>query len=521
MKAKYIVPGIMFLLTSLIACEDFLTEDPKEMVSEKSLFEKEETIIQTLLSSYHSLHGIYGWRNFSKMYGITSDDVEFVHQSHPDRQEMNNYTFNPNSGPLIEPWMFSWESLSRANLVLDYIPDSATTLVSQPFIDRIKAEARFLRGWNYFNLVRTFKTVPLITVYRDLPRDPPRADEAELWKLIISDFQAGVESRSYNGNEISVLPGWKTIAADEKGRITRGAAKAALGWAYMTRASLEIASSTDMDSALFWFNEVINTEEYGLWEYYYDAFYPPNKNQLEDIFSFQQLASSSQFPSRQQRDHSPKICDIVGRENWGYGNFPVTEALYQAMEDGDERKERILRGDFYAMHHAGDTGYYGWVTDSSKMYTTDPHPRYPEVPLAYTQKWCDYTSTDDATSESNMNFQLIRYSNILLLHSEATNKLYGSTPDAYTGINMVRERSGLAPLSGLDQMELREAIRNERWIELHAEGVRWFDLMRWGIKKEKVEAAKPYVTVNMDLYEYFPIPQREVDANPNLNNPNW
>ena len=109
---------------------------------------------------------------------------------------------------------------------------------------------------------------------------------------------------------------------------------------------------------------------------------------------------------------------------------------------------------------------------------------------------------------------MIRYADVLLMYAEALNE-EGRTGEAMDAVNEVRDRAELGDLVGLNQADLRDAILEERRLELAAEGHRWFDLVRTNRLEEIVEAAKPGVDVTQEHY-LFPIPQRERDLNPNL-----
>lgn len=504
----------IFLFTAVITftgCEDFLEENPKGMVSAELLFENQETITQTLNGVYHPLRDVYGFRNFSLMFGLTSDDIEYVNIGQTDRTQLNNYTYTNSNNSIEFLFYGTYKCIVQANMILEMLPTEETIQLPAEFLDRVRAETHFLRGWAYFQLARAYKTVPLITTYENMPLYPPRGDEDEIWNLIIDDFIKGAEG----------LPSWESISQQEKGRASVGAAKSALAWAYLTRASLDIARPDDMEKARAWLKDVIDNEKYGLWDDYLDAFHTDNKNGKEDIFSFQQLSTDGNFAAFSHKDYSPRNTpDLVGRV-FGNGNFILTNALYESFEPGDKRLNAILCGDYYLWKDTGDPaqGFHGWIVDSSRIYTTEKNPFDTAHYMPHGQKWLDFNLTDISDTKYDTNFPLLRYSNILLLYSEVVNELDGATTEAYEGINLVRDRAGLAPVSGLDQDQLREAIRKERYTELWGEGVRWFDLMRWGNKLDMVKAAKPHhISGNIDpaLYTYHPIHIWDTDSNENL-----
>lgn len=111
----------------------------------------------------------------------------------------------------------------------------------------------------------------------------------------------------------------------------------------------------------------------------------------------------------------------------------------------------------------------------------------------------------------------MRYADVLLMYSEAVNESVGPTTAAYLGIDMVRERAGASQIPrGLGKDELRQYIRDERLLELHGEGKRRFDLVRWEILEERMAEAKPTVNIVWPQHRFFPIPQDELDVNINL-----
>jgi hypothetical protein len=134
----------------------------------------------------------------------------------------------------------------------------------------------------------------------------------------------------------------------------------------------------------------------------------------------------------------------------------------------------------------------------------------------YSQKYLDPNTGRFSHNQTDAMWPLIRYADVLLMYSEAVNEAQGPTVGAYMGIDMVRERANASVIPrGLGKGELRQYVRDERLLELYAEGHRWFDLKRWGILEERIKEVKPYAQVQA-RHQYFPIPQSEMDVNPNL-----
>jgi hypothetical protein len=133
----------------------------------------------------------------------------------------------------------------------------------------------------------------------------------------------------------------------------------------------------------------------------------------------------------------------------------------------------------------------------------------------YFRKYWDVTTPGEfQAKESNQDFPLLRYADVLLMHAEALNET-GQTPLALDFLNQVRNRAGLDDLSGLSAEQFRDAVLHERRLEFAAEGHRWFDLVRTGKLESVVPLTKPGVTPQVRHY-LFPIPLRERELNTNL-----
>ena len=126
---------------------------------------------------------------------------------------------------------------------------------------------------------------------------------------------------------------------------------------------------------------------------------------------------------------------------------------------------------------------------------------------------------------------MIRYADVLLMYAEALNGA-GRTNDAYQYVDRVRERAGLRKLSdvmpGMNQAQFQRQLEHERLMELTGESLRWNDLARWGYfddaaKLNELKARDPeFNNFVIGRNKYMPIPQSEIDINPNLvQNPNW
>ncbi len=493
MMKKYIIIPILALLTIMATgCEDYLEEEPKGFASSENLFNSTNGITQVLHGVYEAGRRLYRGRYYVMAFGITTDEITYLN-SNSSRIALQNFVFTPDNDNLSRVWQANAYGIARANQIIEGIQD----FPQEDFRKHIIAEAKFLRAWYYFSQVRAYGEVPLLTDFEKAELFPSVSTIPEIYAQIIADLQEAEQ----------VLPAWQETV-NERGRATRGAAKTLLGKVYLTMATTpETADPNLFNLAAAKLKEVIDAEGYGLVDEYEAVFWPVYESGPEDIFSYQ-FEPNTRNNNSIMADFSPNPDTYNQR---GYKNFYVVPELYNMLEEQDARKELMIMGDYTAYHYNES----GALVDSSVHVTTNGH--------AFTQKYQDPEWSKYSHNNHGSNLPLLRYADVLLMYSEAINETQGATADAYMGIDMVRARSNASTLDrGLSQEELRQAIRDERYLEFHGEGQRWFDLVRWGTLKENVEAVREGVTVDWPKHRFFPLPQNEVDANPNLNqNPDY
>ena len=345
--------------------------------------------------------------------------------------------------------------------------------------NRLIAEAKFMRGFYYFNLVRLFGGVPLVTKETTSLNDlaVARASVDEVYQQVIQDFTEAE----------AVLPA--TYGAGDRGRATKGAAKAFLAKVYLTRQEWPKASAKA--------KEVMDMGVYDLWANYADVFAIANKNGKEAIFEVQALGGGVGEGSFMQGYMRPNFDRVNGVS--GFGDDPVTENLYRTYRADDKRRNINLR-----------------------LYTATGTPAAPASVAfpCYVYKYLDPTAT--ANGEGSNNFPVLRYADVVLMYAEALNEQAAASTEAYANVNRIRSRAGIPNLTpNLTQAQFRDSLLLERRLELAFEGHRWFDLSR---RKKLIEALKiQNPSIKVEEYHYlYPIPQTERDSNPKLSqNPGY
>ncbi len=488
MKKSIISQFIFTLLIICSACDTLLEESPDGLLSQNGFYTTETNIESAIIGTYDLLNEIYVQRQNYLLTDVASDDFGFT-KTNSDRVAFEIFEVETNNNWLLVNWEDHYSTINRANAIIEKTPEAD---IPQEIKNKFIGETMFLRALMYFRLVRLFGDIPLIVEETNTldALEVSRSPESNVYDQIIEDLIFAVNN----------IPSH----SDQKiGRADKGSAKALLADVYLTKASTSFGNESDYLSATKLAEEVINSADYVLFPSYTQAFDPRFKNGVEHIFSIQGLAGvggnnqsilPTEFLPRAQATNTGPLGERT------YSNFHLTEDLYESFEEGDIRKDVIVKDSMYIQID----GVWQWAEIKTWFRGN----------RIFTFKYIDYDNP--LRANSSVNYPVIRYSGLLLSHAEAENEINGPTSMAYESINKVRNRAGLPELSGLTKDQFREAVYKERRAELFAEGKRFFDLKRTNRLKERVEQAKPGVSIELPKHLVFPIPQQELDINPNL-----
>ena len=475
-----------------VACVDLDVTNPNQQTS-GTFWRTEADALAGLSATYNGLlhNGAYGrWMVFAT---DLRSDIGQVVSPWTDLSNFAKFTFVDKDFEVNrEIFQHHYQAIFRANQVIDRVP--GITSMDETLNARIVGEAKFIRALMYYDLVNLYENIPLI-IGEPAPEDRPKTvPPAETWAAIEKDL---TEARA-------VLPVSYTGA--NLGRATRGAATALLAKAHMQQREWSLAEPL--------LNEIITSGPYDLMANYGDNFTNAFENNVESIFEVQfggpALLSSGVRGlniAKMAGPCGPTFCD--GRPtDWYFQQFQQSRTT---TNGDDPRMEKTL---FY--EHPGEDVY--------GLPFVDPGARRPAGSVFF-KKWGEYyIKNGDQNWDAAINFRVIRFADILLLHAEALNEL-GQTGAAYGPINRVRTRANLPNLTpGLSQDAFRDAVLLERILELGFEAQRWNDLRRHNmLNRALLEPRDPefqFFTPNKS--ELLPIPQSEIDLNPNvLQNPGW
>ena len=449
-------------------------------------------------------------------YDARSDDG-WSQSPAPNLRDMTGFVINDyNIFETQSIYRDSYRAITRCNEVLDNVP---AIQMDAALKSQVLAEAQFIRALSYFNLVSLFGSVPLSTQTPTLDYKPKQGSEAEVWALIISDLQAAIGTGT-TPNLPASYP-----SANDRGRVTLGAARALLGKAYMQNHRWADAQAQ--------FALVI-AGPYALTQNYTDNFRQTSKNNAESIFEVQFLDNNIGGPdggdgvgaNTAQGFQRPKFfgppTNVAG-VNFGFTDcevrpWVVSEFLQEATATG-ARDPRLAQTVFYNRRSFATTQP---LDADSLVYGVGFLTRYRgdnfNLNRVYWRKYqSDYARTDENFDSPN-DFRVIRLADILLLQAEALNE-QNQAATAVPFINRVRVRAGLAPLvaGAFNQASLRTQIRHERVTELTGECLRWFDLQRYGLLDNQagVDQLKAHDAQFNNFVvgksRLLPLPQTEVD----------
>lgn len=478
MTAKNIIHiGIGSLLIAFASCsKDFLDEPPRKDTIDDIINNPEEGAQRVIAAVYSKLYD-WGLHSFSwiGLSSITSDDAD--KGSDPgdtgtDKHELDDWTFTPSGISFNEIWINNFEGIGRANYALRFIDEMELQTAEK---ERYLGEAKMLRAYFYWNLVRCFGGVPLVTEVlessEEIDAAMQRASQEEIYAAIEQDLKDAAD----------VLPA--TIPPSEYGRVSLYAAKGLLAKVYLYQekwaASKQMCDEIEGggfslmdDYALIW-REVGEFSSESIWE-------------VNAIGTTPNKGIASYFVIQAPRG--------AGGLGWGF-NTP-SEDLVNAYESGDLRKDATIIT-------SGQTLWDGFETNAAA-----PNAYYNYK--SYVSKTMETFNGDDVNT--NKNLRIIRYGEILLIRAEAENEL-GNLDQASADLNEIRNRAGLPNTTATDKTSMREAIWKERRVEMAFEHDRLFDLRRTGRAGEVLRAhGKNYIDGTHDL---FPIPQAQIDLSNN------
>ncbi|MFN8356599.1 MAG: RagB/SusD family nutrient uptake outer membrane protein [Spirosomataceae bacterium] len=487
---------ILTILPLLIvgACTSDLTQVPISSATTATFYSQTNDFLQATNSIYNDLRG-YPDRQLNlsetrsdNLYAVSDGGVR-------DWEGINSFLKSITSNVYVnEAWYANFNGIYRANVLLDQLQKNGKVVTDATLRTRLEAEAKFLRAFFYFDLVRFFGKVPII----DHPATAnevlsiTRSPVSEVYKLILSDLTFAATN----------LP--ETYPAADKGRATKFAAKAALALVYMTRSgpTYDIEGPglgvNEWTQALTTINEIIASGKFSFITPYTNIFSYTNENNAEVVFDIQ---------------YANGLTPVVG------GTFPwvlVPDTWFQSNGKGTQGGLTIRPVSVDLLNSFA-------TADTRKAFTIQSGYTYNGVaePRSFVKKYVDLTKVPTNNRlDWPINFIVYRYTDLLMMKAECILRgaSGGSQADVDAIVNQVRARAGLPAISNVNLTQLLQ----ERRKELVGEGSRWHDLVRSGqiesimttwIAAEDVQKQMQPFQKN---YIIYPVPQAELDAKQGL-----
>lgn len=501
---KYKIASLLVFALLFTSCQKWVDYNPHDDYKITELdYLKTETDYRTMaISVYTPIQ----WLNQTVPVGdIASDNAVSGGENASDvlsLQQIDDYTTTPVNSTLEELWRASYEGINRANYMHNYkAKNLAGETVSFAGKDALYGEIYFLRAYYYFNLVKIFGDVPLFTESRLGLADSKslkRSPKADVYKQIELDLNTAIAS----------LPPTQV----QKGRITKYAAQALLGKVLLYE--------NKFDAAAAMLENVIASNVYSLVPDFASMYLASGENGPESVFEIQYSNISPYYNwggvTRGQGNLSVQQCGIRGLNGSaampyaaGWSTNLPSANLASAYAAGDIRKAATIL----------DIEAYKAANPSFNItYQVAP---YKNTGL-YNQKYLPRKGETSGQVELNYlnNFRTIRFADVLLMAAEAYNR--STTPNdtkAQLYLNKVRRRAFTVSDASKDitgsGAALKQAIWDERRLELAMEGDRFFDLVRTG------QAAAKIPGFVAGKHEVFPIPQLEVEISGLTQNPNY
>ncbi len=556
---KLLVGAGAALLLTATGCKKTLDEVPYDFYAPENVYKTADDAEAAIAGVYSDFNS-YDW--FTKPYWeFLSEDEDHIAGASFALTGIGSGNY---LGDYKTPIMFTgpYAVIARANTVLERVPAISMDKTQQ---NRILGEARFLRAFSYFTLVKLFGPVPLRTASVTSITDTniPRSPVADVYKQIIDDLQQGETLMPYQGEPGSGAPG----------HVNKGAAQALLAKVYATigSASLKGVQMTvqgGKDNGFYTYNKdvvagyegfnskqyyqlakdeaakLIASNKYALFPNYLDLWKKSSDNQVEHIFMEQTLAGNT--------THSNFVNNyFTSGDLGGRGYLWMDTNFYQQFSPYDDRVTKDVTHFWFEDYGNGHFYYYYPRTDSVKYHIVSINTKTGARPAKGDTTFARYQNkaqilkyyipgkpvapNNDDGNYGAINYPLLRYADVLLLYAEAENELNGNTADARKYYLQVRRRSNqtvtvaqdpLLDPSKLSQLQMRSAIFAERAQELAFESDRRYDLQRWGVYLQtmnQIGLSRQQVLKSRDPRTLLvPLPVAEVLANPSVTqNAGW
>jgi starch-binding outer membrane protein, SusD/RagB family len=479
---SFLTITVLFLIQG---CESILEEPVRSQFAESNLLTTKQGIESVLADAYASNNATTQTRNNVKRGEMTTDILwQTGGGENGTAAPLIGFRWDPSSTLEAFDWIRFWRVIRNANIIIDNL-ENVKDFSNDQEKNQLKAEAKFLRVWSYYQLWDQYGPVPIRTSSDD-PLELSRATEEEFKIFIETELNEVIPDLPSPGNEKAY------------GRLHSGGARALLCEWYLNTHQWQNCA----DAA----QAIVTTGDFELYSDYNEMFALENEENKEFILVKTKLANSgcvngllaTTLPWGYKMGLDGGINGVVNEQWANYASqYRLYDEFYYSFDPNDERKNRILTK---YINTSGDTvNLLTDYTDCARALKFPPDP------------------ASNGNNHGN-DFPMIRYADILLSRAEALNELNGPNQGSIDLINQIRNRAGLInDLQVTDfssKEELREQILKERRWEFWFEGKRRRDLIR--MDKFIQSAHDRGISNATNNHVWFPIPSSATDANPLL-----
>lgn len=493
-----IYKSLVLAVTCLFAgCAD-LEEQPVGLLAPESLFNSEKDVETAIF-------GAYGWIASERLYGrqfVTSimlrgDMVDIGDRGTPaERQQVNDFNMDDNNGMVRAYWPYWYQVVSAANAA---IAGAESLELDETVSNQLIAEARFVRAFSYYHLVRVFGDIPYIDYFITDPeavKDISKTPEEEVYQGILADLAFAKEHLPDNQPN------------NVRSRPTKGTAAA-----YLASVNLTLADYQKAYEEATWVIDNKDRFGYALEADYQNLYRAEIADNIkEPIFSVDFLGQQNGSGGAND-DIMPPMTGIRGADNLGWSVCVPSMAVYNTWDERDYRKSVSFE----------DEALVGGVM---VPYTEFQNTQRPHI--AKYRRFPGNSNSDGRYSDNN--YSAMRYAEVLLIAAEAAAEVNnGPTEEAVSLVNEIRERARNAAgqmnsfpedvQSGMDKDAFIDLVLEERRIELSFEYKRWYDIKRRQLGDEVfkgVNSLEPHDNFDAARDYLMPLPRIELDVNPNL-----
>lgn len=482
MSTLYRNTFLALIALCLLSCaDDFVEEQPPYGLTSETFFEAEEDYEDALVGAYDILQSTY----VNVILGeIASDNTHAGGESATDVvgwQQVDKMEHTPVNDNLDDVWDFNFAGVYRASYIIEN-----REKIDFDGKDQIIAEARFLRAYFNFELVKWFGAIPIKPEGRfELGEETsiPRTPVEQVYNYIENDLSLAISNLS--------------TQAPQVGRASKASAQALLGKVHLYQNDFPLAAPL--------LNEVINSSQFHLYgtvgdEEFLNLFEFEAENSAESVFEIQYTGAEGAGFGCLQCSEGNVMVGFSGVRGYngpvyesGFGFNLPTQEVFDAFESSDLRRQLSI------------LDIEAWASQTGADYTIgnqDPQTGHTGY---YNKKYIprENENLGDANLTQPNNYRAIRYADVLLMAAEALNR--GNIDDglALDYVNLVRQRAGL-PEVNLSGGQLTDEIYRQRRLELVGEGHRFFDLVRTGRAADQIQGFTP------NKNEVFPIPLEEI-----------